>query len=124
MLSPDGRCKTFDKDANGYVRGEGVGAILLKPLSQAIEDNDYIYDEINVEGKMYNFKSGEKNFVNELSTHFPEERENIIRYLDAVKKVAGKDLFFSLKIVKNPLISKIIKYFVLLSRSYRKHRKR
>lgn len=75
------------------------------------KDNDYIYDEINVEGKMYNFKSGEKNFVDELSTHFPEERENIIRYLDAVKKVAGKDLFFSLKIVKNPIISKIIKYF-------------
>ncbi|VXD25119.1 SDR family NAD(P)-dependent oxidoreductase [Planktothrix paucivesiculata] len=43
MLSEDGRCKTFDKSANGYVRGEGVGAILLKPLAKAIEDNDSIY---------------------------------------------------------------------------------
>ncbi|MBZ9609083.1 SDR family NAD(P)-dependent oxidoreductase [Clostridium estertheticum] len=43
MLSKDGKCKTFDKDANGYVRGEGVGAILLKPLSKAIRDKDYIH---------------------------------------------------------------------------------
>jgi polyketide synthase PksN len=33
MLSEDGRCKTFDKRANGYVRGEGVGAIWLKSLA-------------------------------------------------------------------------------------------
>lgn len=46
MLSEDGRCKTFDKSANGYVRGEGVGAILLKPLAKAIEDNDPIYGVI------------------------------------------------------------------------------
>lgn len=43
MLSEDGRCKTFDKDANGYVRGEGTGAVVLKPLSQAMEDGDYIH---------------------------------------------------------------------------------
>jgi polyketide synthase PksN len=43
MLSPDGRCKTFDKAANGYVRGEGMGAIVLKPLAQAVADNDHIY---------------------------------------------------------------------------------
>lgn len=43
MLSEDGRCKTFDKSANGYVRGEGAGAVLLKPLSKAQKDGDYIY---------------------------------------------------------------------------------
>ncbi|UCH96091.1 MAG: SDR family NAD(P)-dependent oxidoreductase, partial [Candidatus Aminicenantes bacterium] len=43
MLSGDGKCKTFDKRANGYVRGEGCGAILLKPLSQARADGDHIY---------------------------------------------------------------------------------
>ena len=43
MLCEDGRCKTFDKAANGYVRGEGVGAILIKPLSKALADGDHIY---------------------------------------------------------------------------------
>ncbi len=46
MLSEDGRCKTFDKSADGYVRGEGVGAILLKPLSKALADGDNIYGVI------------------------------------------------------------------------------
>src|SRR5262249_22537668 len=38
MLSPDGKCKTFDKSANGIVIGEGVGALLLKPLEEALSD--------------------------------------------------------------------------------------
>ena len=46
MLSEDGRCKTFDKSANGYVRGEGVGAVVLKPLSKAQADGDHIYGVI------------------------------------------------------------------------------
>lgn len=43
MLSSDGKCKSFGKGGNGFVPGEGVGAILLKPLSKAIRDNDNIY---------------------------------------------------------------------------------
>ncbi|HEY3366498.1 MAG TPA: SDR family NAD(P)-dependent oxidoreductase [Symbiobacteriaceae bacterium] len=46
ILSPDGKCKTFDQSANGYVKGEGAGAILLKPLSQALADHDHIYGVI------------------------------------------------------------------------------
>lgn len=42
MLSPDGRCKTFDASGNGYVRSEGAGAIILKPLSRALKDKDSI----------------------------------------------------------------------------------
>lgn len=43
MLSPDGACKTFSSNANGYVRGEGVGMLVLKRLSQAERDGDAIY---------------------------------------------------------------------------------
>jgi polyketide synthase PksN len=43
MLADDGKCKTFDARANGYVRGEGSGAILIRPLEDAIADGDHIY---------------------------------------------------------------------------------
>ncbi|CAM9882194.1 unnamed protein product, partial [Chrysoparadoxa australica] len=39
MLSPDGRCATFDVSANGYARGEGCGAIVLKRLSACEDDS-------------------------------------------------------------------------------------
>ncbi|WP_261595497.1 type I polyketide synthase, partial [Pseudoalteromonas holothuriae] len=46
MLSPDGRCKSFGQNANGYVRGEGVGMLLLKSLTEAEQDGDHIYGVI------------------------------------------------------------------------------
>ncbi|KAK3305919.1 uncharacterized protein B0T15DRAFT_511785 [Chaetomium strumarium] len=42
MLSPTGHCRMWDAGANGYARGEGVAAIFIKPLSQAIADGDCI----------------------------------------------------------------------------------
>ncbi|UMR34190.1 SDR family NAD(P)-dependent oxidoreductase [Paenibacillus polymyxa] len=43
MLSVDGQCKSFGKGGNGFVPGEGVGVVLLKPLSKAIADGDPIH---------------------------------------------------------------------------------
>lgn len=43
MLSADCRCKTFDDSADGYVRGEGVISVLIKPLAKAIKDGDPIH---------------------------------------------------------------------------------
>ena len=42
-LSADGRCKFGDASASGYVRSEGAGVVVLKPLAQALADNDPIY---------------------------------------------------------------------------------
>jgi myxalamid-type polyketide synthase MxaD len=42
-MAPDGRCKAFDARANGYVRSEGAGVVVLKPLSRALVDRDPIY---------------------------------------------------------------------------------
>ncbi|WP_245233271.1 beta-ketoacyl synthase N-terminal-like domain-containing protein, partial [Paenibacillus maysiensis] len=46
MSSTDGRCRSFGEGGNGFVPGEGVGAVLLKPLDKAVADGDHIYGVI------------------------------------------------------------------------------
>ncbi len=56
MMSPGGRCKTFDAAADGYVRGEGCGLVVLKRLSDALRDGDNVLalvrgSAVNQDGK-------------------------------------------------------------------------
>ncbi|MFH8337951.1 type I polyketide synthase [Streptomyces sp. AM6-12] len=46
MLSPDGRCRFGDASADGFVRSEGVGAIVLKPLPDALRDGDPVLAQL------------------------------------------------------------------------------
>jgi len=57
----DGRCRSFCEGGTGYVPSEAVGAIFLKPLQNAINDNDYIHgilkgSAVNHGGKMNSIK--------------------------------------------------------------------
>jgi len=50
IQSPDGRCRTFDSEANGTFSGEGVGVVVLKRLADAIKDKDNIYAVVRSSG--------------------------------------------------------------------------
>ena len=50
MLSPDSRCWSFDERGNGYGRGEGVGVLVLKKVSDAIRDGDTIRGVVRATG--------------------------------------------------------------------------
>ncbi|GAB1542961.1 hypothetical protein NUACC21_56350 [Scytonema sp. NUACC21] len=73
FMAPDGRCKTFDARANGYVRGEGAGVVILKPLSQALADGDRIYAVIR--GSAVN-QDGRSNG---LTAPNPQAQEAVLR---------------------------------------------
>ncbi|MGC1183171.1 MAG: SDR family NAD(P)-dependent oxidoreductase [Legionella sp.] len=60
MLSPDSRCKSFSEDADGYARSEGCGVLVLKRLSDALDDKNNILavikgSSINSDGKTGGF---------------------------------------------------------------------
>jgi len=66
-LSPEGRCRTFDARANGFVRGEGCGMVALKRLSDAIRDGDSIRALIRGSAVNHNGRSSGLTAPNVLS---------------------------------------------------------
>ena len=88
MLSPDGRCHTFDAAANGYVRGEGCGMLMLKRLSTAEADGDRIFavvggSAINQDGR----SSG-------LTAPNGRSQQTVVRSAIATADVAPADVGF------------------------------
>jgi len=73
FMAPDGRCKTFDAKADGYVRSEGAGLVILKPLSQALSKEDRIY--ALVEGSATN----QDGYSNGLTAPNPVAQEAVLR---------------------------------------------
>jgi acyl transferase domain-containing protein/acyl-CoA synthetase (AMP-forming)/AMP-acid ligase II/acyl carrier protein len=67
MMAGDGRCKTFDADADGYVRSEGCGVIILKRLSDALENKDHIVALIKGSAVNQDGRSNGLTAPNELS---------------------------------------------------------
>ncbi|EGC29711.1 hypothetical protein DICPUDRAFT_158676 [Dictyostelium purpureum] len=62
MLSPTGKCHTFSSDADGYVRSESVGVVVLKNLEQAIKDGNNIYCVIKGSGSNVDGNNDKSNF--------------------------------------------------------------
>ncbi len=79
MLSPDGRCRAFDADGNGYVRADGGAVFVLKPLAQAVADGDRVHAVIAKTG------TNSDGFTNTLTVPNAEAQEALLRqvYRDA-----------------------------------------
>ncbi|HEY2343434.1 MAG TPA: polyketide synthase, partial [Chthoniobacteraceae bacterium] len=73
MLSPDGHCKAFDASANGFVRGEGAGMVVLKRLSKALEDADPIL------GVIVGTALNQDGHTNGISLPSPEAQARLVR---------------------------------------------
>jgi len=82
-------------------------------------ENGYCYDEINIEGKMYYLRSGEYLFLKEIENTFPDELKNVKRYIQDVKKIASKDMFFLLKVIKWKWLSGFLN--LIAGRQFRKY---
>ncbi|WP_309891777.1 SDR family NAD(P)-dependent oxidoreductase [Archangium sp.] len=85
-LSPDGRCRTFDARANGFVRGEGCGVVVLKRLSDAQRDGDHIWAVLRGSSINHDGRSGGLTVPNVLS-----QEATLRKALDSAE-VAASDI--------------------------------
>nr|CCE88377.1 non-ribosomal peptide synthetase/polyketide synthase [Sorangium cellulosum] len=87
-MAPDGRSKAFDSRANGYVRGEGGGVVVMKPLSRALADGDPVHcillgSAVNNDG-----------FSNGLTAPSPKAQELVLRDAYANAGVDPRDVHY------------------------------
>ncbi len=88
MLSPEGRCKAFDASANGFVRGEGAGMVLLKRLSRAIADGDPIH------GVIIGTALNQDGHTNGISLPSAEAQARLVRDACANAGIAPSEIAF------------------------------
>lgn len=88
MLAADGRCKTFDATANGYVRSEGAVMMLLKPLKQAVEDRDRIHAVIKGSATNHGGLAGGLTVPN------PQKQSELLRAAWKDAGIAARDLTY------------------------------
>ncbi|MEV0225000.1 beta-ketoacyl synthase N-terminal-like domain-containing protein [Streptomyces sp. NPDC050704] len=87
-LAPDGRCKTFDDSADGYGRGEGAGAVVLKTLSAALRDGDRVYAVIRGSAVNQDGASGG------LTVPSGQAQEDVVRAALAQAGAASRDVSY------------------------------
>ena len=75
------------------------------------DPSKYVYDEIVINDKKYEFRAGKENFIEDMIKSFPDEEEGIRSYVYLVEKVAKNELFFNMKIIKNKYVRKFIEIF-------------
>jgi phthiocerol/phenolphthiocerol synthesis type-I polyketide synthase C len=88
VMAADGRCKVFDARADGYVRAEGVGVVVLKPLSRALADGDRIHalvlgSAVNQDGR-----------TNGLMAPNPQSQEALLRAACRAAGVSPADVSY------------------------------
>ncbi len=88
MLSPTGRCKSFDASGDGYVRSEGGGLILLKPLEAAVRDGDQILGVIVASGVNSDGRTMGLSLPN------GEAQEQLLRTVYSQCQVKPEDVFY------------------------------
>ncbi len=88
MLATDGRCKTFDASADGYVRSEGCGVVALKRLSDAVKDGDSIVGVINGSAVNQDGRSNGLTAPNSLA------QQAVVRQAQAAAGVSDRDISY------------------------------
>lgn len=87
-LAPDGQTRTFAADAQGMVRGEGVAAVVLRPLARALEDGDHIHAVINASGV------NQDGRTNGLTAPSPTSQGELIARVLSASGLAGDEICY------------------------------